>query len=257
MKQKEKQGMNNYIGQYRVRTPIDTNGEFTDNFDDTYIKGRRGIEVYRYTDTILAIYIPNKTITRNVYNQLKQYLTSVTIQQIESDINNNNMGNEYILYFEEKYFQDETIGKLFKETLNLETQGSKISPRSIKNLPRDKQKYIPQDEDNYIILKDSINSIISGFVFDHQIKHNPKYYIKIYQYIIQELNIKNISPVKTLIYLDENKLLKNAIEIINKLSENTTKINKILDSSFRDELTLSDSSNNEVVDFYDVVIGES
>jgi hypothetical protein len=220
--------MNNYIKQYRIRTPIDYNGEFTDNLDDTYIRGRRGIEMFRYSDILLAIYIPNKTITRNVYNQLKKYLTSETIEQLETDINDNNMGNEYILYFEEKYFQDPQINRLFKETLNLETQGSKIPPRSIKNLPRDKQKYIPQDEENYIMLKDSINSIISGFVFDHQIKHNPKYYIKIYQYIMQELNIKNISPVKILIYLDENKLLKNAIEIINKLNKNTTEINKIL-----------------------------
>lgn len=248
MKQKEKQGMNNYIGQYRVRTPIDTNGEFTDNFDDTYIKGRRGIEVYRYDNTLLAIYIPNKTITRNVYNQLKQYLTPDTIQQIEIDINSNNMGNEYILYFEEKYFQDPQTNRLFKETLNLETQGSKITPRSIKNLPRDKQKYIPQDEENYVILKDSINSIIAGFVFDHQIKHNPKYYIKINQYIMQELNIKNISPVKFLIYLDENKLLKNAIEIVNKLSENTTEINKILGNSL---------SENKIIDFHDIVTEES
>ena len=253
MKQKEKQGMNNYIGQsgancdslqYRVRTPIDYNGEFTDNFDDTYIKGRRGIELFRYSDTLLAIYIPNKTITRNVYNQLKQYLTPQTIEQLETDISDNNMGNEYILYFEEKYFQDPQINKLFKETLNLETQGSKIPPRSIKNLPRDKQKYIPQDEDNYIVLKDSISSIVSGFVFDHQIKHSPAYYIKIYQYIMQELNINNVSPAKTLIYLDENKLLENAIKIVNKLSENTTEINKIL-------------TENKVVDFSDVITGES
>jgi len=247
MKQKEKQGMNNYIGQYRVRTPIGHNGEFTDNFDDTYIKGRKGIELYRYSDTLLAIYIPNKTITRNVYNQLKQYFTSETIEQLEADISNNNMGNEYILYFEEKYFQDPTTNRLFKETLNLETQGSKIPPRSIKNLPRDKQKYIPQNEDDYINLKDSISSIVSGFVFDHQIKHNPKYYIKIYQYIMQELNIKNVSPAKTLIYLDENKLLENAIKIVDKLSENTTEINKIL----------SENSENKVVDFSDVITGES
>ena len=247
MKQKEFQGMNNYIGQYRVRTPIDTAGEFTDNFDDTYIKGRKGIETFRYSDTLLAIYIPNKTITRNVYNQLKQYFTSETIEQLEADISDNNMGNEYILYFEEKYFQDPTTNRLFKETLNLETQGSKIPPRSIKNLPRDKQKYIPQNEDDYINLKDSISSIVSGFVFDHQIKHNPKYYIKIYQYIMQELNIKNVSPAKTLIYLDENKLLENAIKIVNKLSENTIEINKIL----------SENSENKVVDFSDIVNGES
>lgn len=244
MKQKEKQGMNNYIGQYRVRTPIDHNGEFTDNLDDTYIKGRRGIELFRYSDTLLAIYIPNKTITRNVYNQLKQYFISETIEQLEIDINDNNMGNEYILYFEEKYFQDHTINRLFKETLNLETQGSKIPPRSIKNLPRDKQKYIPQDEDNYIVLKDSISSIVSGYIFDHKLKHNPAYYIKIYQYIMSKLNISNVGPARILIYLDENKLLKNAIEIVNKLSENTTEINKIF-------------SENKVVDLYNVVTGES
>lgn len=244
---KEKQGMNNYIGQYRVRTPISSSGEFTDNFADTYIKGRRGIEMFRYSDTLLAIYIPNKTITRNVYNQLKQYFTSETIEQLEADISDNNMGNEYILYFEEKYFQDPTTNRLFKETLNLETQGSKIPPRSIKNLPRDKQKYIPQNEDDYINLKDSISSIVSGFVFDHQIKHNPKYYIKIYQYIMQELNIKNVSPAKTLIYLDENNLLENAIKIVNKLSENTTEINKIL----------SKNSENKIIDFSDVITGES
>ena len=27
--------MKKYIGQYRIRTPIDHNGEFTDNLDDT------------------------------------------------------------------------------------------------------------------------------------------------------------------------------------------------------------------------------
>lgn len=241
---KKIQGMNNYIGQYRVRTPIDTSGEFTDNFDDTYIKGRRGIELFRYSDTLLAIYIPNKTISRNVYNILKQYFTPETIKSMDPDIESDNMSNEYIFYLEEKYFQDPQINRLFKETLNLETQGSKIPPRSIKNLPRDKQKYIPQDEDNYIALKDMVSSIVSGFVFVHQIKHSPAYYIKIYQYIMQELNIKNISPAKTLIYLDENKLLENAIKIVNKLSENTTEINKIF-------------SENKVVDFYDVVTGES
>lgn len=244
MKQKEKQGMNNYIGQYRVRTPIDHNGEFTDNFDDTYIKGRKGIELYRYTDTLLAIYIPNKTISRNVYNILKQYFTPETIKSMDYDIESDNMSNEYIFYLEEKYFQDPQINRLFKETLNLETQGSKISPRSIKNLPRDKQKYIPQDEDNYIVLKDSISSIVSGYIFDHKLKHNPAYYIKIYQYIMSKLNINNVGPARILIYLDENKLLKNAIEIVNKLSENTTEINKIF-------------SENKVVDLYDVVTGES
>ena len=244
MKQKEKQGMNNYIGQYRVRTPIDTSGEFTDNFDDTYIKGRKGIELYRYTDALLAIYIPNKTISRNVYNILKPYFTPETIKLMDDDIASNNMSNEYIFYLEEKYFQDPQINRLFKETLNLETQGSKIPPRSIKNLPRDKQKYIPQDEDNYIALKDSINSIVSGYVFDHKIKHSPAYYVKLYQYIMSKLNINNVGPAKTLIYLDENKLLENAIKIVNKLSENTIEIKKIL-------------GKNKVVDFYDVITGES
>jgi hypothetical protein len=65
---------------------------------------------------------------------------------------------------------------------------------------------------------------------------------------MQELNIKNISPVKILIYLDENKLLENAIEIVNKLSENTTEINKILGDSL---------SENKIVDFHDIVTGES
>ena len=73
-----------------------------------------------------------------------------------------------------------------------------------------------------------VSSIVQGYLFDHQIKHSPVYYTKVYQYIMNELCVKNILPAKILIYLDENKLLKNAIEIVQKLSENTKLINEML-----------------------------
>lgn len=151
--------LNKYKGKYRVYAHYDlqTNdfirdddGNLEDSFGDFYLKGRNNIEVKHGIGSVLACYIPNLQIGKNI---LKSYYEVVignskgkSIEKIISDLKSGGYVDEVDILSIEVFFTFhadclDTLAPIIK----LRTSGANISPFSTKNLP--KAPYTIPDKD--------------------------------------------------------------------------------------------------------------
>lgn len=133
-----------YKGIYRLRTPIDQNNQFPREFDkkyaenDIYISCQHGNKVFYYGSGILQAYIPSIIRGHNIIKYINENFGRDIIFDIEEN------DSEILFKFKSKY--DNDIVPLLKP----KTSGANISPFSTKNLPRNKDYKIPdEDLDRY------------------------------------------------------------------------------------------------------------
>ena len=203
--------MQKYVGTYRVHQTQDDNGEFTDNHDDTYIKCKNGMVVYRYNDEILALEIPKSPTANKMKDELWDYLTELTKSEITYDIEQSSQGSlsgENVFYFYEK-FMDEVAKVIIPKT-----QGKGMNPRSKRN----KKNYIPYEPKNQELLDQFIEKMK---VIVEQNGNNISLYMKVYKWLESRLE-KNIielakeEEIKTLYALDMLGITGECIELLDE-----------------------------------------
>ena len=129
--------INKFKGTYRIKVPYNQwTNDFTRKLDgtlediDCYIDCLHGNKVFHYGRDVLQAYIPSLGRGRNI---LKAIDPSIIFDTEETD-------SEILFKF--KYNDSDKIIPLLKP----KTIGSNISPFSIKNLPKNKEFKIPDEE---------------------------------------------------------------------------------------------------------------
>lgn len=157
-----------FKGIYRIKAPIDINtndfprkinGQYEDI--DLYIDCQFGNKVFYQGNSTLLAYIPSIGRGRNIIQKIQETNPSIIYNIEETD--------EEIL-FEFKYVNSDKIIPLLKPRTN----GANISPFSTRNLPKNKDYKIPDEElDKYKAIVQNIpkNRMIS-------ITHSTEMYIK-------------------------------------------------------------------------------
>lgn len=130
-----------YKGTYRIKAPIDLNtNDFCRKLDNTcedidcYIDCQYGNKIFHYGRNILQAYIPSLIRGHNIINAISENIGQDIIYDIEET------DSEILFKFNTKY--DNQIIPLLKP----KTSGASISPFSSRNLPKNKDYKIP-DED--------------------------------------------------------------------------------------------------------------
>lgn len=130
-----------YKGTYRIMCEYDTRtNQFPRKLDgtyediDCYISCQKGIRIYHYGKQILYAYIPSIGRGRNIIKAINTDLGEGIITNIEES------DSEVLFRFNSKYM--EQLAPYFKPR----TSGSNISPFSNKNLPKNKDYKIPEEE---------------------------------------------------------------------------------------------------------------
>lgn len=190
--------MQKYIGTYRIRPQLTSDNELTDNKNDVFIRGKNHTQVYRYSDNIIAIYFPHSQFAKKIYNKYKSCMVKTFDEE--------DFSGEITLYIDEKFIHE------IATELNLETNGAKISPFSIKNIPREKNTY---NAINFELME-KVRELIKNKVGDSGIAG--------YKHLYKELSAKlNISlekesrneKLKIVEYLDKHLLLDKVYNILN------------------------------------------
>lgn len=183
-----------FKGKYRLLAPYDINTkqfprDLNGNYDDSnvYISCHKGIQIFHYGHGILEVYIPSlqvghniikgiynefinadnsRMISKDIENKNGQTISKTTIEIINKSIydqdiqslNNTSIifditesDSEVIFKFNIKYFDD--LVKYF----NPKTSGASISPFSTKNLPKNKEFKIPDDD--LLLYKETTQSV--------------------------------------------------------------------------------------------------
>lgn len=213
---KEIKKLRNYIGTYRVQQTTDTDYNFTDNDDDTYVKCKNNIRLFRYSDEVLGLYIPSPIIANRLRKDLWEYLTTETQEQILYEINNSSnhrLSGEWMFYFYENY-----IDKV-AEIIEPKTTGANINPKSKKNLPKTKRnKYVPKDEEFMEFFKAKLKDIVT------KNNSNISLYVKAYQFI-ESKSGKDITAyskknnIKLAEAMDALEITDVAIEILDEFEK--------------------------------------
>lgn len=132
-----------FKGVYRLKAPVDKstndfprkiNGSYEDI--DVYIDCSNNNRIYHYSKNILQAYIPSIVRGHNILKVIDSIGNNLVFDILESD-------EEVIFKF--KYNDSDKIIPLLKP----KTSGANISPFSSKNLPKNKDYKIP-DEDLYM-----------------------------------------------------------------------------------------------------------
>lgn len=190
--------MQKYIGTYRIRPQLTSDNELTDNKNDVFIRGKNHTQVYRYNDNTIAIYFPHSQFAKKIYNKYKSCMVKTFDEE--------DFSGEITLYIDEKFIHE------IATELNLETNGAKISPFSIKNIPREKNTY---NAINFELME-KVRELIKNKVGDSGIAG--------YKHLYKELSAKlNISlekesrneKLKIVEYLDKHLLLDKVYNILN------------------------------------------
>lgn len=157
-----------FKGIYRIKVPIDKdtndfprkpNGKYEDI--DLYINCQYGNKVFHDSGSILLAYIPSLQRGHNIIKAIQQINPSIIFDIEETD-------SEILFKF--KYPNSDQIIPLLKP----KTNGANISPFSTRNLPKNKDYKIPDEElDKYKAIVQNIpkNRMIS-------ITHSTEMYIK-------------------------------------------------------------------------------
>ena len=129
-----------YKGKYRLRTPIDEktrtfpreyNGTYSEN--DIYIDCIKG-KIFHYGKGFLQYYTDSLGRGRNIIKAINNDLGEGIINNIEQT------DSEVLFRFNSKYMEQ------LKPYLKPKTSGANISPFSSKNLPKNKDYKIPEEE---------------------------------------------------------------------------------------------------------------
>ena len=146
--------MTHYKGVYRLRTEYDKRTktfprEYTGQFAerDVYIDCRNNIRIYHYGNRILEAYRPSIGRGRNIIKSIQNEIGMDIIYHIEET------DSEILFRFNSKYMKD------LEKYLKPKTNGSSISPFSNKNLPRNKEYKIPDEQ--FAMYKNIVDKIPS------------------------------------------------------------------------------------------------
>lgn len=131
-----------FKGKYRLKVPYDlTTNDFTRKLNgnledvDVYIDCLNNTKIFYYGSSILQAYIPSLGRGHNIIKTTNEIDTSIIFDIEETD-------SEILFKF--KYVDSDKIIPLLKP----KTSGSNISPFSSKNLPRNKEFKIPDEDLN-------------------------------------------------------------------------------------------------------------
>lgn len=175
--------MKNYVGTYRVVGQQDVYGNFTENKDDTYIPCAHKMQIFRFGENVLAIYIPTTQRANNIYKQCYNYLTEECRNNLINEGIKNKKGvpfsdgAEAIIYFKEQYIKE------VAEIVKAKTLGASITPFSVKNLSREKNTYVPP---NLELFEDLTNNISQWI---EKQGGNMNLYLKLYRALKDEYSI--------------------------------------------------------------------
>lgn len=150
--------LNRYIGKYRVVATLDTEGNFTENKDDIYIRCRNfrqkrykgeytRCEISHYGQSVLCAYIPSTQKGNSIVRILKS-IEKGNIDYLDDkdkilklcNLNDKIIrwtdftDNEVEIYFHSKYID------IIAYLCSAQTSGASIRPFSVKNLPKSKQE---------------------------------------------------------------------------------------------------------------------
>ena len=161
--------LSHYKGIYRLRTeyeknsntfPREANGQLADN--DIYIDCYNNVRVFSYGHGVLECYVPSLGRCHNI------------IKSIQSDF-----GEDIIFHIEETdseilfRFHAKNMKKLEKY-LKPKTSGASISPFSTRNLPKNKEYKIPDEE--FAMYKNNVAKIPKERILS--LTHMTNYYLK-------------------------------------------------------------------------------
>ena len=129
-----------FKGQYRIKVPYNlTTNDFTRNINgplediDCYIDCQCNNKIFHYGRDVLQAYIPSLGRGHNILKAISEIDPSIIFDIEETDAE---------ILFKFKYSNSDKIIPLLKP----KTSGSGISPFSSKNLPRNKDYKIPDEE---------------------------------------------------------------------------------------------------------------
>lgn len=129
-----------FKGIYRIKVPYnlatnDFSRKLNGNLEDIdcYIDCMNNVKIFYYGSSILQVYIPSLIRGHNVIKAINEMDSSLIFDIEETD-------SEVLFKF--KYVDSDKIIPLLKP----KTSGSNISPFSSKNLPKNKDYVIPDDE---------------------------------------------------------------------------------------------------------------
>lgn len=129
-----------FKGQYRIKVPYNlTTNDFTRKLDgtledaDCFIDCQYGNKIFHYGRDVLQAYIPSLGRGHNILKAINEIDQSIIFDIEETD-------SEILFKF--KYSNSDKIIPLLKP----KTNGASISPFSSKNLPRNKDYKIPDEE---------------------------------------------------------------------------------------------------------------
>lgn len=158
-----------FKGKYRLKVPINKatndfsrklNGSYEDI--DMFIECQYGNKVFHFGGSILQAYIPSLIRGHNVIKAIKEQFQGEIIFDIEES------SQEVLFKF---YYKDsDKIIPLLKP----KTNGANISPFSSKNLPRNKDYKIPDEE--FSIYKEIVAKIPSERILT--LTHSTNHYLK-------------------------------------------------------------------------------
>ena len=152
-----------YKGKYRVLAdydletndfPRDEQGNIDSDFNDFYIPGKKGVQIRHAGRDKLGCYIFSMGIARNILSDIYEMETNKTpSKKIETLINamiKENIIEDATIYDGEILFIFRTAhiddwAKIFK----LKTNGAKISPLSVKNLPKSEYAISEENQKAY------------------------------------------------------------------------------------------------------------
>ena len=184
-----------FKGQYRIFAELDQDtqdfvrndkGEYEESFGDFYIKGSSKIKIKHGCGSELSCYIPSFGKGMNI---LRQIYTD-KIEPFDKDKHDNEHIAKQLVkkgILVDCDLLDGEIYFIFKanmidyiaDLVGAKTSGAKISPFSVKNLPKEVYIIPEQDENKYKkLIKDlemaQINQANRQFIFDHKIEKNKK-----------------------------------------------------------------------------------
>lgn len=160
-----------YKGKYRVLAdydletndfPRDGQGNIDSDFNDFYIPGKKGVQIRHAIRNNLGCYVFSTGMARNIlteiYNKESTHTAPKKLETLIQHMVDEGIIEDYTLYDGEVLFIFKAVhlddwAKIFK----LKTSGAKISPLSIKNLPKSDYIINEEDEEKYEELMSTID----------------------------------------------------------------------------------------------------
>lgn len=160
--------MSHYKGKYRIKCEWDkATNQFPRKLDgtyediDCYIDCYKNIKIYYYGRSVLEVYIPSIIRGNNIIKAINDELGNIIFDIQRTD-------TEVLFKFKTKDID------ALEKYLKPKTSGSSISPFSSKNLPKNKEYKIPDEE--LLSYKNIIEKIGRKRILD--ISHKTKDYLK-------------------------------------------------------------------------------